>query len=365
MRTIPIEWVQPDDILGESLYSVDGVMLTKKGTLLTEALITKIIQNGFQMVYIEDEHSTTNIDSLINHNTFNKATMLIKKIYLAAGHRNSKGDLISESIMDFYFPLAALIDDLLDELRLFKDRPLEYTNIKSVDNYLYMSSLNCGLLSALIAMDLDYYPEMVRNVFMAGVFHDIGMAMIPEEIFHKKEALTMEEKMMILNHPRLGHEFLKDKAFLSAHVKQATLQHHERLNGTGYPNRVPASELSEVSQIIGMTDVYDALTSDRPYSRATTPHEALEFLMGSAGVHYDPRIVQRFTNRINPYPPGTLVELSNGQKAVIDGFNSHFPLRPKLRLISGSVGNYQYEAVDLLEANNLTIKGVIHRLETL
>lgn len=363
MRAVPIEYIKPKAILGDTLYSIEGVMLAKKGSLLSEKLLEKIKQNQIFTIYIDDEHSDVEISRLLHPNMVNKAMLLIKDIFQAAGFRDSNGELKSKSILEFNSPLSALVDDMIDEIFTVKDNPLEYINIKSVENYLYMSSLNCGILSAIVAMDLGYTREMIKNIFMAGIYHDIGMALIPKEVFSKKDSLTVEEKMMIINHPKIGHEFLKDKNFLPSYVKQATYQHHERLNGTGYPNRTAGEEVSIISQIVGITDVFDAMISDRPYSRATAPNEAIEYLMACAGTAFDSELISIFTKKINPYPPGSLVELTTGQVAVVESVPSGFPLRPKISLITGTSGNYRYEIRDLLEENTLVIKKMIYTLD--
>ena len=224
--------------------------------------------------------------------------LIIKEIFLAAGYRDANGQLKSKSIYEYMSSLNSIVDEILLELSSKKNIPLEYIDIKSVENYLYMSSLNCGILGALIAMDMDYNYEMTKNIFLAGIFHDIGMALIPPDIFQKKTEFTTEEKMMIINHPKIGIEFLKDKHFLNAYVKQATLQHHEKLDGTGYPLRISGEEINTVSQIVGITDVYDAMTSDRPYRQALSKEEALNEIKINAGTQFDPNLSNIFLNEI-------------------------------------------------------------------
>lgn len=363
MRAIPIEYVRPDSILGDTIFSNDGILLARKGIKLNTKLLEKINQNQIFTLYIDDEHSNAEVSRLLEPNIVNKSMILIKELFLAVGYRDSSGILKSKSIFDFVTPLNQMADEIIDELSSVRDNPLEYVNIKSIENYLYMSSLNCGILSALMAMNLSYNRDMIKQIFLAGIFHDVGMAMIPRDVFYKKGELVIEEKLMILNHPKSGHEYLKDKNFLSAYVKQATLQHHEKLDGSGYPNRTSGKEISQISQIIGIADIFDAMISDRPYSRATTPNEALEFLLGSAGRLFDVELIQLFTKKINPYPPGSLVKLSSGQVAVIDEVTLGLSLRPKIRLITGTKGAYQYKPVDLATENTLLIDSMIFQID--
>ncbi len=363
MRFVPIEHIKENSILGDTIYSVDGVLLANEGIKLTARLLNKIKENQIFTLYITDEHSNSKINRLIHPNLRNKAMLIIKEIFLAAGYRDANGQLKSKSIYEYMSSLNSIVDEILLELSSKKNIPLEYIDIKSVENYLYMSSLNCGILGALIAMDMDYNYEMTKNIFLAGIFHDIGMALIPPDIFQKKTEFTTEEKMMIINHPKIGIEFLKDKHFLNAYVKQATLQHHEKLDGTGYPLRISGEEINTVSQIVGITDVYDAMTSDKPYRRATTPHEAIEYLMAGSGRLFDSNVVSVFTKKINPYPPGSLVKLSTGDIAVVDEVIKGLPLRPKLRLIKGTEGNYSYEPLDLTINHKIFIESLVYNID--
>lgn len=362
MHAVPIEYVSVGDILGDTLYSTEGIMLARTGAHLTEALLERIKRNQIYTLYIRDEHSNYEINHLLDPSTINSGMLLIRDIFNAASFRTGSGDHKPQSIMPFMDALNELTDSIIDSIFRSRNQPLEYVVIKNIENYLYMSSLNCGILSALIATSMNYNRERARHLFLAGVFHDIGMAFLPKEIFFKKEALSREEKMAILEHPIQGHRYLKDKTFLSAYVKQAALHHHEKLNGSGYPNRIQGEELTLNSQIIGISDIYDAMTSDRPYSRATPPHEAIEYLLGSAGTIYDAHLVQVFTSRIHPFPPGSLVLLSSGEYAVVDLVPDGLPLRPTVRVIYGSKGAYRYTPVDLASEHTLMITKLVYQL---
>lgn len=362
MRAIPIEYVPVGARLGDTLYSNEGIMLAKAGIALSENLLDRIRQNQIFTLYIADEHSDVEISRILEPNVINKGMLIIKSIFSAASFRNTAGEHKPQSIMEHMDDLNEVVEDILDAIFRSRNLPLEYVVIKSLDNYLYMSALNCGLLSAMMATALNYNRDMVKQLFLAGVFHDIGMAFLPKDILQKRDTLSLEEKMQILSHPISGHHYLKDKNFLSAYVKQATLQHHEKLDGTGYPNRVQGEALSLNAQIVGIADIYDAMTSDRPYRRANTPLEAIEFLLGSAGSAFDPQLVQVFTSKIHPFPPGSLVALNTGQYAVVDSVPPGLPLRPSIRIISGGPGRYQYQPVDLVREHTLIITGIVYQL---
>jgi len=353
-----------DSILADTLYTLDGRVLLKEGAKLNPKLIEKINANSIFTIYIHDEHSDAEINKLIDPNLRHQGIMLIRDIFNAAGFRDPQGEWKPQSIFEYMDALKKLTDDVLYDLSSAKDAQLEYIDIKNVDNYLFSSAFNTAILSVLIGWQMGLGNEMIRHLFMGAIFHDIGMAILPPEVIYKKEELTTEEKMLILMHPKKGHAYLKEHAFLSAYIKAIAFQHHEHVDGTGYPSRTSAPDIHQLAQIVGIADIYDAMTSDRPYRRALSPAEAIEYVMGTAGRHYDLSMVNFFVNKINPYPTGSLVKLNTGQIAVVDAVPKGLPLRPDIRIISGTKGAYKYEAVELRQNNNLVIEGICYNIDS-
>lgn len=355
MRIVPTELIPEDAILADTLYTLDGRVLLKEGAKLTARMIEKINSNSIFTVYIHGEHSDNEINKLVDPHLRHQGMMLIRDIFNAAGHRDTQGEWKPQSIFEYVDGLNKLTDDVIYDLSSAKDAQLEYIDIKNVDNYLFSSAFNTAVLSVLIGWEAGLGNEMIRQLFVGAIFHDIGMAILDPAITYKHGELTQEEKLAVLMHPKKGHAYLKEHAFLSAYVKAIALQHHEHLDGTGYPNRANKETIHHLSQIVGIADIYDAMTSDRPYRRALTATEAIEFIMGGAGRHYDMDLVNIFVKKINPYPTGSLVKLNTGQVAVVDHVPKGFPLRPDIRIISGEKGAYEYTPISLRQNNNITI----------
>ncbi|MBI9014304.1 MAG: HD-GYP domain-containing protein [Clostridiales bacterium] len=353
MRAIPTKYVKDGSILGENLYTAEGQVLVKSGAKLTTSLIGKIEGNRIYTVYVKDVHSDIEVSRLLEQSFRVKGSMLIKELFSLA--ENNK------SILECHDKLSAYANDVLYELKSFRHHAIEYIDIKNVDAYMYSSALNVALLSSLIAWDLHYNDDMVKQVFLGAIYHDIGIALLPNDVINKSTALTIEEKMMILNHPATGYEFSKGMSFLSAYIKQIILQHHECLDGSGYPLRNKGDEIAQIAQIVGISDVYDAMTSDRPYKRAVAPNEALEFLLGSGG-KYDKAVFDAFIGRITPYPRGSIVELSSGKHAVVDEVPKDFPLRPVIRIITPTADGYDYQEIDLKKHHNLVINKISYEM---
>jgi HD-GYP domain-containing protein (c-di-GMP phosphodiesterase class II) len=321
-------------------------------------MIERINENNIYSVYIKDQHSTGEIDRLVNPLLRQKGYNMVKKIFDAATNTKPDGTPAPISIFEMMTELNGLMDDIIYEMTGFKEKQLEYIDIKNVNSYLYSSAINVALLSVLIGWEMGLNNDMIYELFMGGIFHDIGMAMLPNSVLYKKEALTLDEKKLLLYHPVKGYDYLKDKNFLSAYVRAITLGHHEHIDGSGYPNRKHGSDIHLLTQIVGIADVYDAMTSDRPYRQALPANEVLEYIMSVADKHYSIDVVKAFIKKINPYPVGSLVELTNGEIAVVRKVPSEMPLRPSISIIKKKNDGFEYEDVDLIDNQTLTIKGI-------
>ncbi len=358
MRLVPTKCIPQDAVLAEAIYTDYGRVLIGEGTKLTLRLVERINENNIYSVYIKDRHSTGEIERLVNPLLRQKGYTLVKRIFDAASNTKPDGTPAPMPILGMMPELSALMDDIIYEMTGFKEKQLEYIDIKNINSYIYSSAINVALLSILIGWELGLNNEMINQLFMGGIFHDIGMAMLPKTVTYKKEPLTLEEKKLLLYHPLKGYDYLKDKGFLSSYIRAVTLGHHEHIDGSGYPNRKSGNEIHLMTQIIGIADIYDAMTSDRPYRQALPANEALEYIMSVADKHYSIDVVKALIKKINPYPVGSLVGLTNGEIAVVRKVPSDMPLRPQISIIKNKNGGFEYEDVNLIENKTLAIKGI-------
>jgi len=234
-----------------------------------------------------------------------------------------------------------------------------------MDNYTYEHSLNVAVLSVILGLELNLNKNELYNLCLGGLLHDIGKAFIPKELLLKESNLTDEEYTLMKSHAVKGYEYIKGNFQISAFVKVITLQHHERIDGTGYPAGLKGDKINKLAKIVSIADVYDAITSDRPYKKADPPSEAIEFIMGSAGRFFDFHMAKAFLRRIVPYPVGTLVKLSNGQIGIVDEINESFLLRPKIRIIKQLATTVKFEYVDLLSQPSIVIEGIQYEIPNL
>ncbi|WIF94111.1 HD-GYP domain-containing protein [Caminicella sporogenes] len=368
MRFVPINCVKVGSHLGKNLYDSNGRILLRKGTKLNSSLIEKIRQSGFYTIYINDEYSSNEIEDIIKPELKLKTINTLKETfkYIEKEHSSKninllkqKKNLIQEKHLN---SLNEISKNLVDDISKTKDVLINLIDIKNMDNYTYEHSLSVSILSLVIGIELGLNKNELYNLCIGALLHDIGNAFIPKEILNKEGTLTDEEYRLIREHPLKGYEYLKENYQLTAFAKAIALQHHERIDGSGYPYGLTGDKINKLAKIVAVADVYDAMTSDRPYKKAKSPNEAIEYIMGAAGRYFDFDIARAFVKRVIPYPIGTLVKLSNGEIGVIEEINSNFPLRPKIKVIKQLATTVDMKLIDLLKEPNIVIEGVQYEI---
>lgn len=198
---------------------------------------------------------------------------------------------------------------------------------------------------------------------LCGLMHDIGKMLVPPEILNKPERLESDELVIMQSHTRLGHELLRDSEGIHVNAAETAYSHHERLNGTGYPRRISEGEISYITRIVSIADVYDAMTSDKVYREGETHLKATHTLSQYIGSHFDMLLVERFMQCIGLYPPGCIVEMTNGTVAIVMEVNETIKLRPKIIMILDEGKNPIKETVLDLSKNITDKRGNPYRIK--
>jgi HD-GYP domain-containing protein (c-di-GMP phosphodiesterase class II) len=167
-----------------------------------------------------------------------------------------------------------------------------------------------------LSRQLGFTPSQVRQAGLAGMLHDVGKALTPLEILNKPDKLSDEEWTVMRSHPGLGHALLQEGDAVDAMALDVCLRHHEKVDGTGYPDGLSADRISIFAKMGAVCDVYDAVTSERPYKVGWDPGEALRHMAQWKG-HFDPRVFQAFVKTVGIYPVGSLVRMQSGHLAVV------------------------------------------------
>ncbi|WP_100876343.1 HD-GYP domain-containing protein [Janthinobacterium sp. 64] len=213
----------------------------------------------------------------------------------------------------------ALVDDIASSVLRGGGVLLGLARLKTADNYTYMHSVAvCALMTAL-ARELELAPEQIRSAGLAGLLHDIGKMAVPSAILNKPGSLSEAEFSSVRAHPAAGHRMLIEVDDIDPVALDVCLHHHEKLDGSGYPKGLCGEEISLYARMGAICDVYDAITSNRPYKQGWCPAESLRRMAAWRGGHLDATLFAAFVKCLGIYPLGTLVRLQSERLAVVVG----------------------------------------------
>ena len=209
-----------------------------------------------------------------------------------------------------------LVEEITSSVMRNPGALVSLARLKTKDDYSYMHSVAVCALMVALARQLGLDEHDCRSAGMAGLLHDMGKALMPLEVLNKPGKLTPEEFETIKTHPVLGHELLEQGKGVAAEALDVCLHHHERIDGTGYPHRLPAGQITPWARMGAVCDVYDAITSNRPYKAGWDPAESIARMASWKG-HFDPEMFSAFVHSLGIYPTGSLVRLASGRLAVV------------------------------------------------
>lgn len=350
MRYVPSLCLSEGMVLAKSLYGTDGNLLLQKGLPLKQSYIDHIVKNGFQGIYIDDKLSDEiEIQTIIDDEIRNSAVKVVRNLCIEI---QTSG--INKASMD---RAKELVRSITEEILKNKDLMVNMIDLKSYDNYTYFHSVNVGVLSIFLGTALGIKRADLYKLGLGALLHDIGKVFIDREIIDKPGALTTEEFETMKKHPEIGYEYLTNANLnLPLTGLIGVLQHHERTDGSGYPEGLSGDQIHLFSRIISIADVFDAMTSDRSYRSAMMPSAVMEYIMGGAGKLFDAELVSLFTRKVAAFPLGTCVKLSNGRTAIVVENYEDCCLRPKVKLIDSSAQEPVYwDLKNDLQLSNVTI----------
>ncbi|MCR5304089.1 MAG: HD-GYP domain-containing protein, partial [Lachnospiraceae bacterium] len=209
--------------------------------------------------------------------------------------------------------------------------------LKVSDEYTFKHSVDVAAMAMIIGKNMGMPHDELKRLGEAGLLHDIGKSSIPDEILNKKDKLTDEEFTFIKQHSVFGFKILTERGGFSDDVLRGVLQHHEKMNGRGYPKGTPGEHIHKFARIISVADVYDALVTDRPYKKGFSKGAAVEMIMAMSE-ELDLDVMKIFLSTVVAYPVNSIVTLVNGEKAKVVQNYVGYPLRPKVvSVTSGKV----------------------------
>lgn len=345
MKRINTSHSTDHQVLAQTIYDRNEGIMYDKGTPLTVFVRTRILLEGYETIDVYENQAEYQVQEVIRPD-FQKKTMqqLRHLAHISEVEDHGPEEIRLNMIRAM---MGSVVEDFLNETMVME----KLLSMKRIHEYLYQHSVGVMITSLLLGTSMGLEKAGLRKLGLSAMLHDMGMLFIPDHIM-QKEKLSPDEYKIIQNHPMAGYRFLKENTQLEEEILLPVLQHQERWDGTGYPEKLSGDAISLHGQVIGLADMFDSMTTDRVYRKAFPISEAYEYIMGDAGQQFNPRLIQEFITNINPYPPNTLVELNDKSLGVVMKSNSPFHTRPVLNMIKGPLKG---QKVDLLQKRNLVI----------
>lgn len=224
-----------------------------------------------------------------------------------------------------------LVEDVASSVARNPSALISLARLKTKDDYTYMHSVAVCALMVSLGRQMGMSEAQAREAGLAGLLHDVGKMAMPMEVLNKPGALTDDEFAVMRSHPMRGFEMLKEGAAVPESALDVCLHHHEKMDGSGYPHKLKGDQISLLSRMGAVCDVYDAITSNRPYKTAWDAAGSIQRMSQWAG-HFDPAIFKAFVISVGIYPVGTLVKLHSGRLAVVIDQNPGALVSPTVRV---------------------------------
>ena len=306
MIDLPLKKLQPGMVTAQSIYNSSGASYLTRGTELTRQYIDKLCALGINDLHVLSYSSEIKLlppEDVLSEKT---RVMAIQRVYDVFAQVEETGTFEFE-------PLAKAAAAMVSDIATRSSNLVQLTDIRVHDEYTFAHSVNVAMLSGMLGR-LAHLPEgQIQELTLGGLLHDLGKIIVPPEILNKQGRLTKNEYDIIKHHPEAGFAKIRSMSLSDAHLLGlVAMQHHEHLDGTGYPARRKGNEIHPYGRICAIADVYDALTSSRPYKKAYSPAVAYHIMTNCSEGQFDEKLLKLFFSNVAIYPIGTVVKTSEG-----------------------------------------------------
>lgn len=351
MKLTFVNNLEGSEVLAKNILRDDGKVLLMAGTKLTTEFIRKLRNFGIFFVYIQHDALSNITDDKRLNELKEEALKTLPHIF---------NDLINHDEKNLRNSLL-VVGNLVDYIIETGAVNINLYEVKTYDNYTYIHSVDTCIMACFIGMTVNLDKEELKELAVAAILHDIGKTKISNQIINKKTPLTNTEFIEIKKHPIYGEEILRTSDSLSECIIKSVLEHHERIDGKGYPKGLIGDQIHKFAKIISISDVYTAVSANRSYRSKFTPSEAYELILSGSGTMFDSEIVNSFRKTFAIYPLGCCIRLSSGMEGLVVKQNKYFPDKPVIRVLydSKTSNPLPYYEIDLLTNLNLVIESVV------
>ncbi len=355
--TLPIDAVQSGMVFGESIPDETGRNLVEAGSVANQYEIHQLKKLGVRNVLIRigragapQDAISANEGAVVSPRAARQIALLRKPDPARVELTASVKQRINDGIQMIYTnpdpkllagTATAITNDLMAAIESNNAVALNINDLKTSDEYTFKHSVDVATIAMIIARNRGYQRQQVYEIGEAGLLHDIGKTKVPPEILNKPGRLTDEEFRIMKRHSAYSFVMIARNREISRDVKFAVLQHHEKIDGTGYPDHLEGDQIHPYARILAVSDIYDALVTDRPYKKGYSPREAVELMMTMTS-QLDMDDFNSFLSTMILYPVDSIVHLSNGETARVVKKSDSLILRPTVvNIRTGEVYNLE------------------------
>ena len=353
MIHIPIKKLKNGMITAQSIYNPLGASYLTKGMELSPTYIERLEKAGFDGVTVTSMDPKLKLappDDIVQEKTRISAIQNVATAF----HSVEENGTFDPA------PLQGISENILQDIIAQQKNLVQLTDIRLHDTYTFAHSVNVAILSSLLGVLLKLSREEQLKLTLGGLLHDIGKVTVPYEILTKAGHLSDNEWSVMQGHPEAGRQRLKKMFPNDTLLSTIALQHHERFDGSGYPNHLKGEQIHRYGRIVAIADVYDALTSVRPYKRAYTPSVAHRLMATCSPGHFDLDLLKLFFDNVAIYPVGTILKTQDGY-AIVKKVEFGYTLTPVVCVFANREGKLLNAPsdLDLKEAPKGMLDGVI------
>lgn len=369
-KNLSIDELKPGMFVSQVTEQTGKIRVRSGGLVKTAAVIEQLRERGIRRIDVDLSRSTLPAEAIAS-DTMPSATKpekptatpqaivqadalyqkavslqsnLVKSLKNGAANGLKDADTLSHSIIESVFDNQDAISCL--------------TMIKNADEYTLEHAINCSVLMAIFAAERGFDRDTIDNICMGTLLMDIGMSLLPPELRQQNAPLTADDKAVIESHVEQGLALVEQYEDISDLALTIVAQHHERVDGSGYPAQLQGEEISEFARMAAIVDTYDAMISNRPHQSSVTPAVALKRLTKNPGL--DQNLVKQFVTLIGVHPVGSLVQLASGKLGIVVKTNASDMLKPVVMVFYSVNGGHYSEVkrVDLASMSDEIVGGV-------
>lgn len=344
MKLFQVDELRDGMILAEDIFGRFGSLYSASGTILTNKAIEGLKTIDVKYVYVVDDVENYEKVVIVDNNLSLEYQNTIDS-FKSAFLNVKVGKKIIVKELDY--SLSPLVEDIIKSNNILG----RLRQIEVNDEYTYKHSINVSLIATMISKWMGFSDGDLYDIALAGLLHDIGKSQVPNEILNKPDKLSYDEYEIMKKHTEYGYEILKNTSDINENVTLGALEHHERLDGKGYPLALHGDRIHIYAKIIAVADIYDAMTSKRVYKNKVSPFKVAELIFQDSFGILDPIIANTFLKNIFTFYVGNIIKLNDDQIGTVILVNKNNPTRPLVKTPTGFIDlskNYDYEIIDVI-----------------